>query len=661
MRYLLITTLIILCYTASSQNLYYDALRLRKYVNETTGLILPETNEDRDTIKSILKKYDCNSSNPFLDRFRGPGQGFSTDAAPFNAVNIPGMLSSIGNLDVTKIADGFAKFIVERTKKELQAAFFDRFIKELENDSYKDLRTLFPNTWGTVKSLPEKIYSYDPFLQSLRNSFGKDLETILPNLESVVRNGQYKDFFNNHLELKSVVLTGLFFSKGLQKGVHIGKVLEDYNALAIDYRFTDPQINGIKNNAIQFLQKVSGSFRKMNSTDKEYYIPADSIQQFITDTFSLRIYAGLLYCQVKDLQIQPADRLTYGDALARLGTWADEMNEIRHYLEQISGEVQSLQDLIIEFRAKPKKEQTVDDYIGIFNNSMRLVASFRDNQLIRDVTDLLPAPQQEAVNKFWKYFENFEEASTNALSIYTSIQQKQYSVAIVHLRNLYEMRFDPEKIVNDSTKKRIKAVISFILEKGAFIAAAAEAKNSDEVYAVINKVAMPQGSARVKRLSNSNIAVNAYCGLFIGKEDIKGLPEKEDINAYGLSAPIGFSLSKGDRVLPWPIHGAFKAKGWSSTIFISVVDLGALAAYRFQNDTTSQVPTVQLKHIFSPGIFWSVGIPKTPLSLNLGAQVGPNLRKVKNDVNTFAERTYTRYSFSVVVDIPLLNLYTKTD
>jgi hypothetical protein len=62
----------------------------------------------------------------------------------------------------------------------------------------------------------------------------------------------------------------------------------------------------------------------------------------------------------------------------------------------------------------------------------------------------------------------------------------------------------------------------------------------------------------------------------------------------------------------------------------------------------------------SPGLFWSVGIPKTPISVNLGAQFGPNLRKVNDTTNDFSEKAYVRYSMSICVDIPLLNLYSKT-
>jgi len=74
----------------------------------------------------------------------------------------------------------------------------------------------------------------------------------------------------------------------------------------------------------------------------------------------------------------------------------------------------------------------------------------------------------------------------------------------------------------------------------------------------------------------------------------------------------------------------------------------------------NEVPSIQLKDIFSPGLFFSLGLPKSPISLNLGAQVGPNLRKVTVAENDYSGSTYLRFSLSVLVDIPLLNFYTKT-
>jgi len=205
-----------------------------------------------------------------------------------------------------------------------------------------------------------------------------------------------------------------------------------------------------------------------------------------------------------------------------------------------------------------------------------------------------------------------------------------------------------------------------LLRYGSFLAAISEADKPEEVQKVIETFALPPGSSRIKRQSLFNVSLNAYCGLFVGNEVIKGVdPDNPlgQLNSYGLTAPIGISISKGYRYLPWPmskIPWFHSEAGWSSTWFISFVDIGSVAAYRFTNETADQVPTIQLRDIFSPGLFWSLGIPKSPLSFTLGAQVGPNLRKVNDTTNDYSNNTYTRYSASICVDLPVLNLYTKS-
>jgi hypothetical protein len=146
------------------------------------------------------------------------------------------------------------------------------------------------------------------------------------------------------------------------------------------------------------------------------------------------------------------------------------------------------------------------------------------------------------------------------------------------------------------------------------------------------------------------------------------------INSYGLATPVGIAFSWGHRVffVPTGKEGWNKSTGyygWSTSVFVSLIDIGALASFRFQNnDSIAQVPNIQLKDIVSPGLFLSIGFPKWPLSLNLGAQVGPNLRNVYVEdqdnpgqyINSYQENVYWRYSASLVVDIPIFNFYTKT-
>ncbi len=71
-----------------------------------------------------LKSTDYNG-NHFLDKLANHLINISSQQ---NA-NIASLLSSVGGLDVTNLADGLSKFIVKRAKQELDIAFLQKFKK----------------------------------------------------------------------------------------------------------------------------------------------------------------------------------------------------------------------------------------------------------------------------------------------------------------------------------------------------------------------------------------------------------------------------------------------------------------------------------------------------------------------------------------------------
>jgi hypothetical protein len=263
---------------------------------------------------------------------------------------------------------------------------------------------------------------------------------------------------------------------------------------------------------------------------------------------------------------------------------------------------------------------------------------------------------------------NYNAAIINALTIYTFCLNKDGREIAMGLKptadnqpgdGVVNNAFAPTDVQKAASKAaleeqtNINGVQEFILKFGTFMANVVQAGNSDEVSAAIEAVALPSGSARIKRESNFNIALNAYVGVFGAFEKMKGVDTGFKANNYGITAPIGIAFSIGNKFTN-------KNKNSSSfSLFLSILDLGAPTSFRFTDDKTEKVPTIQLRNIVSPGAFISWGLPGVPLSLNAGVQIGPSLRKVTQGTNTIQSGTYTRYSLSLAVDIPLLNFYNK--
>jgi hypothetical protein len=635
-----------------SQNAYNDANFLAPQLaprNFTDGKI-----PLNKTVKDLLSKYygplpafadqaavDLYfSGNPFFRKANDPSKSILQFGAALGVIPYSGILSSLGNLDVTNLADGFGKFLVKRTKEELSVAFFNRFKELINKDEYKDAVILFPQTCSVLDAIGDQIYNYQAYINSLREAFEKDLSGLLPNLRKVINDGRYSGYFTGHPELKSGILSALYIANGLYNKDHPGKILAEFNAGDLD------GFNGVSVDikaSVQTLQLFSESLRSRQTG--HYWVPADSIRLLVNDPIALQLYLGFVWKQADGILFSNG---TLASALERLVTAGNNISSFNDYMTGLIQNVKTVSTAVDNITGKKSSDLTFTDYYQLYSSSLDLF----DYGL--QVTKI-PALSTLRFPDAWATYISMARSAGN---IALDINRRNYSSAIVNTYNLYKSAF----IQNGEANTKFEA---FILKYGAFAAAVAQAQNSDDVESAIEAIALPSGSSLVKRETLFNVAVNAYAGLYYGHEAIQGIKDGLAFNSYGVTAPVGFTLSRGHSIF---FLGGGKKRwdegkgGWSSSLFVSLIDLGAVAAFRLKDDTTAQVPTIQLKNIFSPGAFISIGIPKSPISVNMGAQMGPNLRKVygqdgSHSANDYENKVYWRYSISVCVDVPLLNLY----
>jgi hypothetical protein len=652
---------------------------------------------DEITESAIRKNYDVDNDwkdNKFLtsasiitvkkentEAIQQSGDFFST------------LLHTVGNADVTNIADGFAKFIVKRVKLELSVTFFQKFKAELAK--YPDLQTVFPHTISILNNIDQDIYNYSNYIENLREAFRSDLQIIDQNLPGIIDN--HDAFFKKHFEVGLSLHTACYVAGSLRNEMHPGDILDGYPT-----NYFDGMPDGKKavlipiKGSIQFLQLMSYSLKETQNDDEKqnYWVGMDMIRKLVGDKNALKIYIGLLLQQAKHkyAKIQYStsaadnvfDKLNDANVVQ---SFDKDYTAYKNYILNLGGKVTEITAMIQKSKQPASDSEKVELYAKYFTVS---------TQLLKYAVEIGNLPHLEDIKTLktftvesGKYFGIADETSDLAIAV----NRKKYADIVNHVVTIYktitEKATDVTSTVKmDNQKKRLIAqkvvdqiqtdpdvtlatlassttelqglnkntedtihgvfkITGLIAKYGALMSNMINAKNSDDVANAIENAALPTGSARVKRETISNVALNAYCGLFTGHEKITGVNDDQTFNAYGLAVPIGVSASLGTKA------------GFSHSLFISLVDLGAVAAFRFTDNTTAQVPSIQLKDIFSPGIFYSLGIPKSPLSVNLGVQAGPNLRKVTKDNNDYSGKTYVRYSLSVCVDIPVLNFYTK--
>lgn len=560
-----------------------------------------------------------------------------------SAFGISSVLASVGGLDVTKYADGIAKFLVKRVKQELSVAFFEKFKAII--DSTKDLATVFPKTTVLLQAIGVEVYDYERYIQNLREAFKADIVVIHRNLPGIVKN--HPAFFDRHPEVKASLLSGCYIAVELENQSHPGDILANYPLEYLE------GLNHDFSGAIQTLQILSGSLRDTSQGEEStYWVPISALRQLVNNQLSLRYYLGLVYHEA----LTKYDSIPFQNTslVALLDKVADQYdrgvlvyNAYKRYILRFAEKTQAINKMIQEYDELPSDSAALEKY-GAY---LRTVVDFIQYCTQASNLPLIDDKVQDLDSLFNKYFQ----VAYSSSDLLTNISKKNYSAAINDVVRIYNLvRVKPLQDENDIAAASVSVKTQSHLAKyGSFMASVATAKTPDEVSKAIEAAALPVGSSRVKRETLFNVSLNAYVGPYVGYEKIKGV-DSGKINAYGITAPIGFSVSKGYSIL------FFKSNKHrtSSSIFFSLIDLGAITAFRFTNDSTEKVPTIELKDIFSPGIFYSHGFGRTPLSLNIGYQVGPLLRRVRLDENEYG-KTYSRFSVSLVVDIPVFNLYTR--
>jgi hypothetical protein len=611
---------------------FYDALELRKFnPSDTKGVLtFPDTSGlvVAKTLRLYSKATDYAgiekdfSTNPFI---RLPKDTDQSEAGSVKAL-VNDVVSGAGGLNVTNLADGFARFLVKRTKEELNAAFFSKFAELINDKRYRDAQLLFPQTYLTLKAIGSEAYNYEAYLNALRESFEVDLNGLLPNLGRVINDGSHAEFFSQQPALKSLCLSAIYIGTQLQNKVHPGQIIADFPT---DEIFAHKSLVDVKA-SVRMFQLLSESLKSKDPS--RYWIGGDSLRLLTNDRITLRIYLGLVYQHADTIVVSGSEK-SVGQIMKKVYENAERAEgflvAVKTYVSGFQQQAETVVASIKNLKAKNGTKLEFTDFYAVYSSSL---------DLIEYTSTLYKVPGFEAYKPSPKLEKKIAVARAGA-TIALDINLRNYSSAVINLYQLYS------NAVDTTSTSVIKP---FILKYGSFMAAMAQAENSEEVAAAIEAVALPPGSARIKRQTPFNVSLNSYAGLFLGYEHVKGVDNDGfKFNSYGVTAPIGVAISTGNN------------KRGSLSLFLSVVDIGALAAFRFSNDSTSSVPDVELKDIISPGIFLSYGIPKTPLSINAGYQGGPLLRKVTADINEYQD-SYGRLSISLCVDIPIINFYTRS-
>ncbi|MGB1205988.1 MAG: hypothetical protein ACPG5B_10090 [Chitinophagales bacterium] len=551
-------------------------------------------------------------------------------------------------LGFTGLADGFSRFVVGRVKQEIVNSFFTTFQEDFEEN--EEMPILFSTTHQYLEVMENQ--SSNMMMDVLRESFAKDLKNIPNNLPRLASTNKYQRLAQQYPTLRTTLATAAAANYLVENKKHPAKVIDRLTNL--EYIKNSENVGAKR--ALNTLAFVSNSLRDAANPSSEWLTP-DRLDYLESIPAAPIFFMGLNYQLhghlIKDLVIDPNTFEVTANALG----W-----EFGKYTQLVN-----MQDIVSAYRPSSNARVSLKADSDIVTNSTYEIFRpyFRDfltlshnvDLHLEDLKSREDATGQMSFTDYMKYVEVFldvlryailnksfgspesvsavEVAIPALIDMRKSIQAEEYKSAVVYL-NVVLFSALPESEA---------AIKQDLLKYGLFMANVTNARTSEEVRLAVEAVALPVGSAAVKRRSQYNISLNTYAGPFIAQEYLFDRTTEPWATSGGLFAPIGIAISKGTP------YG-------SLSFYASIIDLGALVNFRFKDPNAQRLPEFKLQNVLAPGGYIIYGIPKVPVSIGGGVQYGPQLREITSTAATIDFSSAYRWSLFVGIDIPLLNFYT---
>lgn len=593
--------LIIICFTANSYAQVENHAPGRVVFKDARDIM---TNpEKRDTI--LLNYFNSNAEIEAFNRTYGftlaPFSGRLTDRQIENirTTSVQGDFGLGAILNPTTAIDALGSVIAERFKQEINIAFLKKFKDELETQPYLGL--LFPESKNVL--VASDPYNYPVFMTALRDAFKEDADNLIKNLPAVITYLKPND-------PKMIALASLLSMLGDDNAS--GNIITTFNRLATEYAVTNDQdfkkvlyIMAFSLNAVN--KGGSGEAMFISSTD----MPNFSKPAFTASYFPLLVRQNEKYLNEIAGTINTQQIISF-------------ITEIVPLFKTVSDEAK----FIASQNAKNELTTTM-----ILNSSSKVLES------VKKAVDAYKKNINPKINT--DVFDTAYMYSGSVIKIARFIDEKKYGLAFVELTQYIgyiQGNYDTERF------SRFKKYTGFM-------ANALAAENKEQLMDALETSANPVGSYRIKRNSTFNIAINAYAGGF------GGIGPKDAV-VYGFTAPVGIYLGWGNlfkKDAENPLKGV---DGKSFGVFLPIVDVGAVTAFRLQDDET-EMADVTWNNVFSPGAYLTYGFGKCPLSLSIGGQMGPELTKINSDGTPEFVKKEWYWRVAAVIDIPLYDLYTK--
>jgi hypothetical protein len=616
--------------------------------------------------------------------------------------NKSSLLSKVGNLNATIYADAFAKIIVKRFKQDLNELFFMNMKTEM--DKSIELKTLFPSTYGGLRMMNNDIYVFNQYIEGLRQKMEEDLGNMFAHTTELLETEQYTKYFQGSQTARGFLTTVTQFADGLIQEQHPGRIIEN---LHFSSAFDEEPGEGQDLKAgLQIIQLVSAGLRATNATDSTHYWVhgLDNLNVlFKGDGLAAKIWLGSLHLLAVDENRKPIkfqNGKTFRDYLNGLYGENDNISAMHGYVKGLISRVNTIEMAVKDKKQLEGKEGKIywDKMVSSYENILSLV---KFAPTIKDILE-----PNSAMPRTW--YKGIYIAETLA-RVYAEMKGREYHAAILHIADMIQavdsrpmyvkkgndyVRIDnlPSVFTPNALKKLMPvreykpllgtyfiddkqqpisiskiyidddslgkreldySALKKFIKYSSFAASLALSRTSDEVANLLERTMTTSGGTHIKE-SGWLLSINSYLGI---QNTFK---KKDTLGYFSISAPIGLNLSYGFKRKPkygLKDNNQFWDDVAPHTIqfFASIIDVGAIAGFRFTNGTDS-IPKVKLSNIFSPGLFIQFGrLFNTPLNFGFGYQAQPRLYAVKEE-SIFLKKFQYRFNMNLSWDIPFWHI-----
>jgi hypothetical protein len=643
--------------TVTQSNIFNDAGQIKMWLAQKPVASAQVT--------GLLKTYGITdiASTRFLNQIDALKTLDSTSSAPV-APAIVGEAAIPGNLTGSLI-NAVAGIIAERFKQEAEIIGLQQLIKRMNKVDAQAGHALtegFPATMAYIKTLDPSSADWNDW-SFLQSDFRTDVAALPAHFPSFIDAwydpSKYSDA--RYLSLLASTAASNVYSEGRKPYALIDALQAGSAGFTSKAGSSIPQVSKIRDMDVGLdgLVILSHMLTKNGATT---WHTADEITQLLetnsaVDPDAVNLLLGLSYAK---------DRAFY-DAI---GTWLQAQGKPKlddifktitvQQITIIEGAIKSVvnpfQILATNVNQIPPQLHDIADVLPSITALHDLNDSVAD--AINTIRSALNVSISTDVSLVKRDIDDVTMEATMVVSFVWDLKSKQYLPAFG------EMFTAVSSYVDSKDSGNATQLAEFLRNTGPCVAAIANSASSTDLSSAAEACFVPAAGVPDKQGAAFSVSLNSYFGVAASAETLSGglagTGAARTSAHAGFAAPVGLAFNWGQVTHDHKssaCDGFFCTGDWS--LFVPVVDLGAVAAWRLGGGT-SQVSDITWSNIVAPGLYVVWGQKGSPLTVLFGAQYGPELTKVSTGGGSTIERSALQFPcLEVTFDIPLITLFRR--